>query len=220
MVQFIKYSVIAFLGFIVGWYSQYAFIVGDRQNHFIEDNVIGNHNNNSNTLNTKNVEFNQAKQAVTEMVLPDVIVKNKMSSRSLLISVNQLNEATSQRDYQSNILNQSEDVESRLAAIDVLTDILASEEVAIGLGDIEVAVRIKSIEGLKIIASDNSIRYIGQSLFTTNTVETKLAAINSLSELSYHPYAQEFLQFSSKNDSSSKVRKAAVSVLEGYPIEN
>jgi hypothetical protein len=225
MVQIIKYSVAAAMGFLIGWSSQHWFIGADQSEHFNDDKTAVSTNSTLNTVKelkpdiSKNTPSNQPKEMAKKIASPDATINNK-SNRSLPLLDNQINEVTSQRDYQANILYSSDDVANRLAAIEVLTDILASEDVAVGLGDIDVAVRIKSIEGLKIIASDNAIRYIGQSLFTVNTVETKLAAIKALSELSYHPYAVEFLENTSKNDSNINVRKAAVNALEGYSIEN
>jgi hypothetical protein len=223
MVQFIKYTIAAIFGYIIGWYSQHWFISEGQQNYFIKNKAsvsVKNEPDSDKVLKAaieKNIAQKQPVQQAIEIESLDVSVHHR---RSLPIFDDQFNEASSQINYQSNILYTSDDVESRLAAIDVLTGILASKYVAVGLGDIDVTVRIKSIEGLKIIASDNSIRYIGESLFTNNSLETKLAAINALSELSYHPYAQEFLLFSSVNDSNSKVRKAAANALDGYPIEN
>ncbi len=234
--KYFKLILIVLSSFLVGWYSHY----------FADNSTITSHNIQLNEMSKKNNKLSKpqiAKVAYSTALKPILILSSEQSmetnntidsnivhslsklvseedKRVLLPSTTLNNEPLNQIDYQSNVLYSSENIQDRLASIDILTNFLASEKVAIGLGDNDPTVRIKAIEGLKQIATDNAIRYIGQSLYTTNTLETKLAAINALSELSYHPNANQFLRYSSQKDENKIIRTASLKALGEYSIDN
>ncbi|NQZ24314.1 MAG: HEAT repeat domain-containing protein [Colwellia sp.] len=117
-----------------------------------------------------------------------------------------------ENDWQR-ILYETDDLELKIAAINNLVSDDATEELAIGLGDTSAYIRQKTLIGLGTINTENSIRMVGQTLFSDRSIENRLQAISILENNFDMPFVEHLLTFTMKHDQDATVRqRAAISL--------
>ena len=127
--------------------------------------------------------------------------------------ISPIENSSQQENYWQRILYETDDLELKLAAINNLVSDDATEELAIGLGDTSAYIRQKTLIGLGTINTENSIRMVGQTLFSDRSIENRLQAISILEKNFDMPFVEHLLTFTMKNDQDATVRqRAAISL--------
>lgn len=116
-------------------------------------------------------------------------------------------------NYFQDILSTNINLDARINAVESLMQLNEPEGLAIGLGDDEVSVRLKVIEGLENITTARSIQLLGQALIADINIDVRLRAVRALSAVSYDGNARHFLTMANKKDIHQQVRLAAAIAL-------
>lgn len=121
--------------------------------------------------------------------------------------------------YWQQVLYAAKDESLKTTAIDNLVLDGAYNELASGLSDSSIIIQQKTIIGLAQIGTSDSIRIIGQLLFTNTSIANRQLAINVLEDNSYFPYVHSFLTHSMNNDPEASIRERAATAL-GLVLSN
>ncbi len=115
--------------------------------------------------------------------------------------------------YWHQVLYKSQDELLKLTAIDNLILDGAYEELASGLSDNSIIIQEKVITGLAQIGTYDSIRVLGQMLYTQTSVINRQLVIKMLDENNHFPHVNSFLTYSMNNDPDFSIRESAAIVL-------
>jgi hypothetical protein len=119
----------------------------------------------------------------------------------------------SSNQYWQNVLYISKDIPLKLRAIENLVTDGAFEELAYGLNDNSDIIRRETILGLGQISTSDSIRIVGQVLFSELLISNRQLAITVLEEHIYLPHVSYFLEYALKKDPEVSIRKMAAQAL-------
>ncbi|WDD97300.1 HEAT repeat domain-containing protein [Thalassomonas actiniarum] len=116
--------------------------------------------------------------------------------------------------YYQNILASHPEIENRSNALESLIQLSSVHALATGLGDENKGIRLRVIEGLQNIASDDAIQLLGQAVISDSNSSVRLKAVDALAALSYDVNARRFLHWIVEQEQPGEVSQAAAMALE------
>ena len=116
--------------------------------------------------------------------------------------------------YWQQVLTTSQSQNMKLSAIDNLVDQENERDLASGLSDPSPFIRQKVLEGLDKVNSETAIRILGQTLFSEKNVETRIMAVELLSQNTHYPFVKPLLLHAFEHDKDDSVRKLAENALK------
>ncbi len=155
---------------------------------------------------------NQAIQPINSSSTEFITTKNIPLRNIETLQFNNSEDLTSNQ-YWHQVLYKSKDEALKITAIDNLVLDGAYEELASGLSDNSIIIQEKVIIGLAQIGTYDSIRVLGQMLFTRTSVVNRQLVIKMLEENSHLPHVNSFLTYSMNHDPDLSIRESAATVL-------